>query len=145
MLINCAGLKGLSKMIILSATFIIIIFPQICDKHQTILTPIFFLYLTSLIAHQSYALVTFYCRVYVPHLRFLRVRCPNNAEMVRFLRLTHLGRIAQPFFEILNFIVLQLLSNRNKLNLFKFHLLLLLFFGVCLVPSTSTCRGLFVV
>ena len=33
MLINCAGLKGLSSMIIISATFITIIFPQICDKH----------------------------------------------------------------------------------------------------------------
>ena len=99
MLINCAGLKGLSNMIIIIATFITIIFPQICDKHQTFLTPLCFLYLTSLIAHQSYALVIFYCRVYVPHLRFLRVRCPNNAEMAKFLRLTHLGTIAQPFLE----------------------------------------------
>ena len=86
MLINCAWLKGLSSMIIISATFIVIIFPQICDKHhgQTFLTPIYFLYLTSLTAHQSYALVIFYCRLYVPHLRFLRVRCPNNAEMPDF-------------------------------------------------------------
>ena len=99
MLINCAGLKGLSSMIIISATFITIIFPQTCDKHQTFLTPICFLYITSLIAHQSFALVIFDCRVYVPRLRFLRVRCPNNAEMARFLRLTHLGTIAQPFFE----------------------------------------------
>ena len=53
MLINCAGLKGLSSIIIISATFIYIIFPQICDKHQTFLTPICFLYLTLLIAHQS--------------------------------------------------------------------------------------------
>ena len=60
MLINCAGLKGLSSMIIISATFITIIFPQICDKHQTFFTPICFLYLTSLIAHQSYTLVFFY-------------------------------------------------------------------------------------
>ena len=70
MLINCAGFKGLSSMIIISETYIAIIFPQICDKHQTFLTPICFFYLTSLIAHQSYALVIFYCRVYVPHLRF---------------------------------------------------------------------------
>ena len=87
------------RMIIISATFITIIFPQICDKYQAFLTLICFLYHTSLIAHQSYALVIFYCRVYVPHLRFLRVRCPNNAGMARFLRLTHLGTIAQPFFE----------------------------------------------
>ena len=87
------------RMIIISATFITIIFPQICDKHQTFLTLICFFYLTSLIAHQSYALVIFYCRVYVPHLCFLRVRCPNNAEIARFLRLTHLGTIAQPFFK----------------------------------------------
>ena len=59
MLINSAGLKGLNSMIIVSATFITIIFPQICDKHQTFLTPICFFYLTSLIAHQSYALVIF--------------------------------------------------------------------------------------
>ena len=82
--------------------------------------------------------------MYVPHFRFIRVRCPNNAEMARFLRLTHLGTIAQPFFLILNFTVLQLLSNRNKLKLFMFHLLLL-FFSVCLVPSTSMCRGLLIV
>ena len=99
MLINCAGLNGLSSMIIISTTFITITFPQICAKHQTFLTPICFLYLTSLIAHLSYALVVFYCRVYVPHLRFVRVRCPNNAKMARFLRLTHLETIAQPFFE----------------------------------------------
>ena len=87
MLINCAGLKGLRSMIIICATFI------------TFLTTIYFLYLTSLIDHQSYALIIFYCRVYVPHLRFFLVRCPNNTEMAKFLRLTHLGTIAQPFFE----------------------------------------------
>ena len=66
MLINCAGLKGLSSMNIISATFITIIFPQICDKHQTFLTPICFLYLASFIAYQSYALVICYCRMHVP-------------------------------------------------------------------------------
>ena len=59
MLINCAGFKVLSSMIIISAIFITITFPQICNEHQTSLTAICFLYFTSLIAHQSYALVIF--------------------------------------------------------------------------------------
>ena len=53
MLINCAGLKGLRSMIIISATFITIIFPQICDKHQTFLTPICFFFLSHITNRSS--------------------------------------------------------------------------------------------
>ena len=132
MSINCAGLKGLSSMIIISATFIIIIFPQICDKHQIFSTPICILYLTGITYRSLFLRIGNFLLLGVcTSFAFSSCSLPEQRRNGQISSIDPFRDNCTTIFWVLNFIFLQLLSNLNKLNLFMFHLLSL--FLVCVL------------